>query len=274
MDEINAEVIDELVECGVKLLAMRSAGYNNVDVAYAKGKLPMVRVPDYSPYSIAEFATALMLTAVRKTHKSYSRTREHNFSLDNLTGFEFHGKTVGIVGEGRIGSAAISICKGMGMRVLVNTPHPRQTEGVEYVSIDELYRRSDVIQLHCPLTSENHYMINDDAIAGMKQGVVLINTARGGLIDTRALIRGLNTRKISAAGIDVYEKEAGTFTVDYTNDILEDETLQILLGFPNVVLTAHQAYFTEESLSALCDTTMDNIREFFETGTCRNMIDS
>ena len=214
MDEINAEVIDELVECGVKLLAMRSAGYNNVDVAYAKGKLPVVRVPDYSPYSIAEFATALMLTAVRKTHKSYSRTREHNFSLDNLTGFEFHGKTVGIVGEGRIGSAAISICKGMGMRVLVNTPHPRQTEGVEYVSLDELYRRSDVIQLHCPLTSENHYMINDDAIAEMKQGVVLINTARGGLIDTRALIRGLNTRKISAAGIDVYEKEAGTFTVD------------------------------------------------------------
>ncbi len=272
MDEIGREVIDELLECGVKLLAMRSAGYNNVDLQYAKGRLPVVNVPDYSPYSIAEFAAALMLTVIRKTHKSYTRTREHNFSINNLTGFELYGKTVGIVGEGRIGSAAIAICKGFGMHVIVNTPHPRNAEGVEYVTLDELFERSDIIQLHCPLTAENRHLINDDTIRRMKDGVVIVNTARGGLIDTRALIRGLNAKKISAAGIDVYENEAGTFTVDYTNDILEDETLQILLGFPNVVVTAHQAYFTQDSLTALCDTTMQNIREFFESGSCRNLI--
>ena len=275
MDNINAAVIDELVECGVKLLAMRSAGYNNVDISHAKEKnLPVVRVPDYSPYSVAEYAVALMLTVGRNIHKAYNRTREHDFSLVNLTGFEYHGKTVGIIGEGRIGQCVISICKGMGMNVIVNTPHPHNIEGVEYVTLDELYRRSDIIQLHCPLTAENAQMINDDAIAKMKPGVTLINTARGGLIDSEALIRGLISRKIRAAGLDVYEREAGTFNVDYTNDILEDNVLQILLGFPNVVLSSHQAYFTIESLTNLCDTTIKNIKEFFETGTCKNLIDA
>lgn len=272
MDRVNAAVIDELVSCGVKLLAMRSAGYNNVDLEYARGKLPVVYVPDYSPYSVAEYAIALMLTVIRNPHKAYIRTRAHDFSITHLTGFELHGKTVGIVGEGRIGQCAIKICQGMGMKVLVNTPHPHMLPDVEYVGLDELYQRCDIIQFHCPLTKDNHHMINDESIARMKPGMVLINTARGGLIDSEALIRGLNARIIRAAGLDVYEREAGVFNVDYTNDILADQTLQILLGFPNVVLSSHQAYFTEESLTALCDITIQNIRDFFETGDCGNLL--
>lgn len=271
-DVINAAVIDELVEAGVKLLAMRSAGYNNVDVEYARGKLPIVRVPDYSPYSVAEFAVTLMMTVIRNPHKAYIRTRAHDFSINHLAGFEIHGKTAGIIGEGRIGKCTIDICRGLGMKILVNTPHPQGLPDVEYVGLDELYARSDVIQLHCPLTKDNRHMINDDAIAKMKPGVVIVNTARGGLIDTQALIRGLLSRKIRGAGLDVYENEAGTFTVDYTEDILADEQLQVLLGFPNVVITAHQAYFTSESLNNICDTTMKNIKEFFEKGSCVNMI--
>jgi D-lactate dehydrogenase len=271
-DVINAAVIDELLEAGVKLLAMRSAGYNNVDVEYARGKLPIVRVPDYSPYSVAEFAITLMLTVIRNPHKAYIRTRAHDFSINQLAGFEIHGKTVGVIGEGKIGKCTIDICKGMGMKILVNTPHPRGLPDVEYVGLDELFERSDVIQLHCPLTKDNRHMINDETIAKMKPGVAIINTARGGLIDTQALIRGLLSRKIRGVGLDVYENESGTFTVDYTEDILADEQLQILLGFPNVVITAHQAYFTNESMDNICDTTIRNIKEFFETGTCVNMI--
>ena len=269
---INAAVIDELAEAGVKLLAMRSAGYNNVDVEYARDKLPIVRVPDYSPYSVAEFAVTLMMTVIRNPHKAYIRTRAHDFSINRLAGFEIHGKTAGIIGEGRIGKCTIDICKGMGMNILVNTPHPQRLPGVEYVGLDELYARSDVIQLHCPLTKDNRHMINSEAIGKMKPGVVIINTARGGLIDTQALIQGLLSRKIRGAGLDVYENEAGTFTVDYTEDILSDEQLQILLGFPNVVITAHQAYFTSESLENISDTTIRNIKEFFGTGSCVNMI--
>lgn len=274
MDIITAPVIDELVECGVKLLAMRSAGYNNVDIAHARGRLSVVRVPDYSPNSVAEFAAALMFTLIRGTHKAYNRTRSHDFSINNLAGFELHGKTCGIVGEGRIGSCAVNISKGIGMKVLVNTPHPRGTPGVEYCSLDELFERSDVIQLHCPLTEANRHMINDASIARMKQGALLINTARGGLVDSEALIRGLVSRRIRGAALDVYENEGGTFTVDYTNDILEDRVLQILLGFPNVIITSHQAYFTEESLENICITTMENIREFLETGECKNLIET
>ena len=273
MDVVNAAVIDELAECGVKLLAMRSAGYNNVDLVRAREQnLPVVNVPDYSPYSIAEFAVALMLTVGRNTHKAYNRTREHNFSIDYLTGFEFHGKTVGIIGEGLIGQCVIRICQGMGMQVLVNTPHPHGIEGVEYVPLEELYERSDIIQLHCAMNETTHHMINDESIAKMKDGVLLVNTARGGLVDTEALIRGLRSRKIRGAGIDVYEFERGTFTVNYAEDILDDDLLQILLGFPNVVVTSHQAYFTVESLTSLCDTTIQNIEEFFKTGTCRNLL--
>lgn len=271
-DDVSAPVIDELIEAGVKLIAMRCAGFNNVDVGYAKGKIPVVRVPDYSPYSIAEYSVGLMLCVVRNMHRVYNRSREHNFSITNFAGFEFRGRTVGIVGEGRIGSCVVETCKALGMRVIVNTPHPRNTEGVEYVSLNELYARSDVIQLHCPLTKDNRHMINDESIAKMKDGVVIINTARGALVDTEALIRGLSSRKIRAAGLDVYEREANTFLVNLEDDILEDDVMQILLGFPNVILSPHMAYFTQESLNALCDTTVKNIREFFETGDCKNRI--
>ena len=272
MDIITAPVIDELISCGVKLLALRSAGYSNLDLEYSKGKLPVVYVPDYSPYSVAEYAVALMLTVIRNPHKAYNRTRSHDFSITYLTGYELHGKTVGIVGEGRIGRCAIKICQGMGMKVIVNTPHPHMLPDVEYVGLDELYRRCDIIQFHCTLTKDNYHMVNDESIAKMKPGMVLINTSRGGIIDSEALIRGLNARIIRAAGLDVYEREAGIFTVDYTNDILDDQTLQILLGFPNVVISSHQAYFTEESLNNLCDTTIQNICDFFETGDCKNFL--
>ena len=273
LDSIHAAVIDELAESGVKLIALRSAGYDYVDIGYAKEKgLAVANVPDYSPWSIAEFAVALMLTVVRNTHKAYNRTREHNFSISQLAGFEFHGKTVGVIGEGKIGQCTVSICKGMGMKVLVSTPHPHMIDEVEYVSLDELYSRADVIQLHCPLNATTYHLINDEAIGKMKPGVVLVNTARGGLIESQALIRGLISGGIRAAGLDVYEKESAIFTKDYTNDILGDDVLQILLGFPNVLLSSHQAYFTVESLNGLCDTTVQNILEFYKTGTCRNLL--
>ncbi len=271
-DDVSAEAIDELIEAGVKLIAMRCAGHNNVDIEYARGKIPVVYVPDYSPYSIAEYSIALMLCAVRKVHKAYNHSREHNFSVSNMSGYEFFGKTVGIVGEGRIGICVINVCRAMGMKVLVNTPHPKLLDGVEYVSLDELYERSDVIQLHCSLTPQTHHMINDESISRMKDGVVIVNTARGGLIDTDALIRGLASRKIRAAALDVYEKEANTFTVDMTEDILEDNVMQVLLGFPNVIISPHMAYFTQESIDALCDTTISNIDDIFETGDCKNRL--
>ena len=270
-DTVNAKVIDRLYEMGVRLIALRSAGYNNVDVRAAFGKLHVVHVPAYSPYAVAEHAMALLLTSVRRIHKAYNRTRDFNFSLNGLTGFDLHGNTVGVVGTGRIGRIFIDICRGFGMRVIAYDHFPAKDSGIEYVELQELFGRSDVISLHCPLTDETRHMINDEAVERMKKGVVIINTSRGGLIDTEALLNGIRARKIGAACLDVYEEEADIFFEDRSGHILNDEALSRLISMPNVIVTSHQAFLTEEALSNIAETTVANIRSCFDNdGICDN----
>ena len=270
-DTVNAAVIDRLYALGVRLIALRSAGYNNVDVRAAFGKIHVVHVPAYSPYAVAEHAIALLLTSVRRIHKAYNRTREFNFSLNGLTGFDFHGKTVGVIGTGKIGRIFIDICRGFGMRVIAYDRYPAQDSGIEYVELDELFSRSDVISLHCPLTDETRHMIGEEAIGKMKKGVVIVNTSRGGLIDTEALLEGIKARKIGAACLDVYEEEADIFFEDRSGHIMNDELLARLISMPNVIVTSHQAFLTEEALSNIAETTVGNILSCFEKdGFCDN----
>lgn len=271
-DDINKEVIDKLVEMKVKLIALRCAGYNNVDVGYAYGKIHIVRVPAYSPYAVAEHAMALLLTSIRRIHKAYIRTRDFNFSLNGLTGFDLHGKTVGVVGTGKIGRIFIDICRGFGMNVIAYDKFPAEGSGIEYVSLDELWEKSDIISFHCPLTSENRHMVNAESIAKMKKGVVLINTSRGGLIDTESLVEGIKQRKVGAACLDVYEEESNVFFHDYSNHIVDDDTLARLISMPNVIVTSHQAFLTAEALSNIADTTLANVAEFFEKGYGSNEV--
>ena len=218
-DTVNAAVIDRLYEYGVRLIALRSAGYNNVDLQAAFGKIHVVHVPAYSPYAVAEHAIALLLTSVRRIHKAYNRTREFNFSLNGLTGFDFHGKTVGVVGTGKIGRIFIDICRGFGMNVIAYDRFPAKDSGITYVSLEELLEQSDIISLHCPLTDETRHMINAEAIGKMKKGVVIVNTSRGALIDAEALLEGIKARKIGAACLDVYEEEADVFFEDRSGHI-------------------------------------------------------
>ena len=270
-DTVNAAVIEKLYEYGVRLIALRSAGYNNVDLQAAFGKIHVVHVPAYSPYAVAEHAIALLLTSVRRIHKAYNRTREFNFSLNGLTGFDFHGKTVGVVGTGKIGRIFIDICHGFGMNVIAYDLFPAKDSGIEYVSLDELLERSDIISLHCPLTDETRHMINADAIGKMKKGVVIVNTSRGGLIDAEALLEGIKARKIGAACLDVYEEEADVFFEDRSGHILNDDLLSRLISMPNVIVTSHQAFLTEEALNNIAETTVNNILSCFEKdGACDN----
>lgn len=270
-DTVNAAVIDKLYAMGVKLIALRSAGYNNVDVQASFGKIHVVHVPAYSPYAVAEHAIALLLTSVRRIHKAYNRTREFNFSLNGLTGFDFHGKTVGVIGTGKIGRIFIDICRGFGMKVIAYDRFPVPDSGIEYVTLDELFARSDVISLHCPLTDETRHMINAAAIEKMKKGVVIVNTSRGGLIDAEALLEGIKARKIGAACLDVYEEEADIFFEDRSGHILNDELLSRLISMPNVIVTSHQAFLTEEALNNIAETTVGNILSYFENdGICDN----
>ncbi len=270
-DTVNAAVIDKLYACGVKLIALRSAGYNNVDVRAAYGKIHVVHVPAYSPYAVAEHAIALLLTSVRRIHKAYNRTREFNFSLSGLTGFDFHGKTVGVVGTGKIGRIFIDICRGFGMHVIAYDPYPAEGSGIDYAALDELLERSDIISLHCPLTEENRHMIDARAIDRMKKGVVIVNTSRGGLIDAEALLEGIKARKIGAACLDVYEEEADVFFEDRSGHILDDDLLSRLISMPNVIVTSHQAFLTEEALANIAQTTVGNILSCFENdGICDN----
>ena len=271
-DDINRNVIDKLVDMKVRLIALRCAGYNNVDVATAYGKIHVVRVPAYSPYAVAEHAMALLLTSIRRIHKAYIRTKDFNFSLNGLTGFDLHGKTVGVVGTGKIGRIFIDICKGFGMNVIAYDKFPAEGSGIEYVSLDELWERSDIISFHCPLTDENRHMVNADSIAKMKKGVVLINTSRGALIDTESLVEGIKQRKVGAACLDVYEEESNVFFHDYSNHIVDDDTLARLISMPNVIVTSHQAFLTEEALSNIADTTLDNVQEFFDKEYCKNEV--
>ncbi len=270
-DTVNAAVIDRLHALGVRLIALRSAGYNNVDVRAAFGKIHVVHVPAYSPYSVAEHAIALLLTSVRRIHKAYNRTREFNFSLNGLTGFDLHGKTVGVIGTGKIGRIFAQICGGFGMRVLAYDLFPAQDGGMEYVSLDQLLRESDIISLHCPLTEDTRHMIGREAIEKMKKGAVIINTSRGGLIDAEALLDGIKARKIGAACLDVYEEEADIFFEDRSGQILNDDLLSRLISMPNVIVTSHQAFLTEEALNNIAETTVSNILSCFENdGMCDN----
>jgi D-lactate dehydrogenase len=270
-DTVNAEVIDKLDTYGIKMVALRCAGYNNVDVEHAFGKIHVTHVPAYSPYAVAEHAAALLLTSVRRIHKAYNRTREFNFSLSGLTGFVLHGKTVGVIGTGRIGRLFIDICKGFGMHVIAYDKFPAKDSSIEYVSLDELFERSDIISLHCPLTEETKHVINQDAINKMKKGVVILNTSRGALIDAQALLEGLKDRKVGAACLDVYEEEADIFFEDRSNHILNDEVLSQLISMPNVIVTSHQAFLTKEALDNIAETTVNNLLSFYEKdGVCDN----
>ena len=253
-DTVNAAVIDRLHEYGVRIIALRSAGYNNVDLHAAFGKVHVVHVPAYSPYAVA----------VRRIHKAYNRTREFNFSLNGLTGFDFHGKTVGVIGTGKIGRIFIDICRGFGMNVIAYDLFPAKDSGIEYVLLDELFESSDIISLHCPLTEDTRHMIDAAAIGKMKKGVVIVNTSRGGLIDAEALLEGIKARKVGAACLDVYEEEADIFFEDRSGHILNDELLSRLISMPNVIVTSHQAFLTQEALHNIAETTMNNIQSYFD----------
>lgn len=270
-DAVNANVIDKLYEYGVKLIALRCAGYNNVDVRAAFGKVHVVHVPAYSPYSVAEHAMALLLTSVRRIHKAFNRTRDFNFSLSGLTGFDLHGKTAGVIGTGKIGRIFAGICNGFGMNVIAYDRFPSDENGIKYVSLDELFEQSDIISIHCPLTDETKHMINAAAIEKMKKGVIIINTSRGALIDAEALLEGIKTRKVGAACLDVYEEEADIFFEDRSDHILDDDLLSRLISMPNVIVTSHQAFLTEEALNNIAQTTTENIVSYFENdGLCDN----
>lgn len=273
-DTVDAAVIDRLEEMGIKLLALRCAGFNNVDMKHAFGKLHVFRVPAYSPYAVAEHTMALLLTSIRRIHKAYIRTRDYNFSLSGLTGFDLHGKTVGVIGTGRIGRVFIDICRGFGMKVLAYDKFPAQGldngDTIRYVELDELFANSDIISLHCPLTEETYHMIDESALAKCKQGVVLLNTSRGALVDAEALLAGIKSRKVGAACLDVYEEEADVFFEDNSGHIMEDDILARLISMPNVIVTSHQAFLTEEALENIAETTVNNIVSFVQTGQCPN----
>lgn len=271
-DTVNKNVIDILTSLGVKTVALRCAGYNNVDIKYAFGKLNIFHVPAYSPYAVAEHAMAMLLTSVRRIHKAYIRTRDHNFSLSGLTGFDLHGKTVGVIGTGRIGRVFVGICKGFGMNVIAYDKFPDEGSNINYVSLETLLKESDIISLHCPLTEETRHMIDEKAIEMMKKGVVIINTSRGALIDAESLLKGIKSRKIGAACLDVYEEESDIFFEDFSGHIMDDDTLARLISMPNVLVTSHQAFLTEEALNNIAETTVKNISEFYNTGKCKNEI--
>ncbi len=266
-DELTAATLAEIARGGTRLVALRSAGYNHVDVEAAEREgLTIARVPEYSPYAVAEHTVALVLALDRKIHRAHARVREGNFSLDGLVGFDLHGKTVGIVGTGKIGKVAATIFAGFGCRVLSYDVAPDEdfarARGVAYVSLPELYAESDVVTLHVPLTPATRHMIDDAAFARMKRGVMLVNTSRGALVDTRALIGALKRGHLGSAGLDVYEEEEGLFFHDLSDRVLQDDVLARLLTFPNVLVTAHQAFLTREALANIADVTLENVTAF------------
>ncbi len=269
-DTADAAVIDKLYELGVKIIALRCAGYNNVDLSYAYGKIHVVHVPAYSPYAVAEHAIAMLLTSIRRIHKAYIRTKDFNFSLSNLTGFDLHGKTVGVIGTGKIGRVFIDIACGFGMKVLAYDKYPADDVKAEYVSLDTLFASSDIISLHCPLTAETHHIIDETSINKMKKGVMILNTSRGALIDTDALLDGIKSRKIGGACLDVYEEESDIFFEDFSGHIIDDDTLARLISMPNVIVTSHQAFLTEEALGNIAETTLNNIKEMQQKGYSQN----
>ncbi|MDX1301056.1 2-hydroxyacid dehydrogenase [Photobacterium sp.] len=269
-DDLSKPVLQELASNGVRLIAMRCAGFDKVDLNAAKAlNIQVVRVPAYSPEAIAEHALGLMLSLNRKIHRAYQRTRDANFSLEGLTGFNFHGRTVGVIGTGKIGIATIKILKGLGMNILAYDPYENPTAielGVTYSTLDEIYHQADVITLHCPMTKENYHMLNADAFNKMRDGVMIINTSRGELLNSKDAIEALKTGKIGSLGIDVYENEKDLFFEDKSNDVIQDDVFRRLSSCHNVLFTGHQAFLTEEALGNIADATLNNIRHF-EAGT-------
>ena len=262
-DTVDAVVVEKLYKMGVKAIVLRCAGFNNVDIKACDGKLRVFRVPAYSPHAVAEHAMALLLTINRRTHKAYIRTRDFNFSLQGLAGFDLYGKTVGVIGTGKIGRVFADICKGFGMTVLAYDKFPAANSGLNYVELPELFEKSDIISLHCPLTEETRHIINAESIAMMKKGVTIINTSRGALVNTEDLITGIKDRKVGAACLDVYEEEGDLFYEDYSGHIVEDDKLVRLIAMPNVIVTSHQAFLTNEALDNIAATTVSNLTRFF-----------
>lgn len=275
-DHVNAQVIDILAKGKVKLIALRCAGFNNVDLYRAEEKgIAVVRVPEYSPYAVAEHALGLILTLNRKYHRAHNRVREGNFSLDGLLGFDIHGKTVGVIGTGKIGQIFINIMSGFGCRILAYDKFPQESlkkKGVEYVDLEELYKQSDIISLHCPLNHDTYHIINEYAINAMKAGVMIINSSRGPLIDTNAAIGGLKSGTIGYLGLDVYEEEDDLFFEDLSDQVIQDDTFVRLQTFPNVLITSHQAFFTKEAVENIRDTTYKNMKDFFKNGSSVNQV--
>lgn len=265
-DCVTKTVIDKLVSYGVKLIVLRCSGFNNIDITYAKDKIFVSHVPSYSPHAVAEFTIGLIISLNRKIHRAYLRSIEHNFSIDGLIGFDMVGKTVGIIGLGKIGKIVSQILKGFGMKILAFDPFPDHNfireEEIKLVELEELYSKSDIITLHCPLTDQNYHMINHKSISKMKNGVMIINTGRGRLIDTKDLITNLKSKKICSVGLDVYEEEIKYFHQDCSSQIIQDELLTQILSFPNVLITSHQAFFTKEALLHIAQTTLENIDLF------------
>ena len=266
--ECDAQVIDELINNGVKLIALRCAGFNNVDLKAAEGRIRVTRVPAYSPHAVAEYAVSLMLSLNRKIYRAVNRTRDGNFTLNGLLGFDMYGKTAGVIGMGRIAKELIKILHGFGMNVMAYDLYPDHEFAKQYdvkvVSLDELYANSDIISLHCPLTPDTKFLINQDSIAKMKKGVMIINTGRGKLINTEDLIEGLRSKQVGSAGLDVYEEEREYFYEDKSDKMIDDDVLARLLMVPNVVLTSHQAFFTAEALHNIAVSTLDSVKEFAE----------
>lgn len=275
-DNINDACLHILADNRIKIIALRCAGFNNINLNVAAAlNMTIVRVPEYSPHGVAEHALTLILALNRKIYRAYNRVRENNFLLEGLLGFNVHSKTVGVVGTGKIGSVFCRIMQGLGCRVVAYDPCPVQdciNDGVEYMQYDELIRCSDIISLHCPLTPETHHIIDDDAIALMKNGVMLVNTSRGALIDTVAIIRGLKSKKIGYLGMDVYEEESDLFFEDVSGEILEDDVFARLLTFPNVLITGHQAFFTSEALEKIANITLQNITDLEADNPCPNIV--
>jgi D-lactate dehydrogenase len=275
-DQLNEGVLKAIAAQGVRLIAIRAAGFNNVDLKTAKELgMTVVRVPAYSPYAVAEHAVALILALNRKIYRAYNRVRDDNFSLEGLMGFDLHGSTVGIVGTGKIGQCFAQIMQGFGCKLLAYDPYPNAEclkIGVQYVELPALLSTSDIISLHCPLTPENHHLINADSLAHLKPGAMLINTSRGGLVDTNAVIKSIKTGRIGYLGIDVYEEEEALFFQDLSDTIIQDDTFQLLQAFPNVLITAHQAFFTRNALQSIAETTLANITDFAQGSICANQI--
>jgi D-lactate dehydrogenase len=264
---VDAEILSTLKERGVRGVLLRSAGFNHVDVATAKScGIRIARVPAYSPHAVAEHTFALLLSLNRKIHRAYNRTREGNFSLEGLMGFDLHGKTLGLVGTGKIGQCAARIGAGFGMKVLAHDPHPctELNSIATYLPLDELLGQSDVVSLHCPLTPSTRHLLDDACFGLMKQGVIVLNTSRGALMDTSAAIRALKSRKLGGLGLDVYEEEESLFFADHQNEIIDDDVVMRLMSFPNVLLTGHQAFFTREAMDKIADTTLRNAKHIVE----------